>query len=379
MQRRSVRLGTGIAALALAAGVAEVGPADAVVSTTVVTCGQTIMVNTTLAGDVGPCPSTNGAGWGINIGADNITLNLNGKRVFGGNVPGEGPAVRMFGRIGAKVMNGALDHMDCGVLIEGGNGNTVTGVTAEDNIGRNPGSPCGDGIAIESSTGNLIEKSIVRRNGPYSGIGVYSLVDSDHPRTTSGTSSGNKIDLNTVYDNVASRNPAAPADTDNDGIRVEPFSVSNNLTQNYVFHNGLDGISLFNGSANNQLMYNTVQNNGVRTSSARRGSGIIVFNRANGNLIIYNYVTGNSDNGIVVQGPVGANPGALGNRILYNQSFGNATQPLLTPAPGGPFGGTTYDLQDRNGNCNLNQWYGNVYGTAFPECTKAGGTQHVDT
>ena len=43
-----------------------------------------------------------------------------------------------------------------------------------------------------------------------------------------------------------------------------------------------------------------------------------------------------------------------------------------------PLSGTNFDLIDRNGNCNVNQWYGNVYGTAFPDCVKAGGQQHVN-
>jgi len=365
MRRGAARLATGMGAVALMAGAVEVlpTPAGAVVVPTVVTCGQTITADTTLAADVGPCPSP-GPGWGINVGADNITLNLNGHRVFGANVPGEGPGVRLFRRVGVVVKSGTVDHFDCGVLVEGGSGNVLTGLTAEDNVGRSPGSVCGDGVAIESSTGNLIEKSVMRRNGPFSGIGLYSLIDDDHPRTTSGVSSGNKIDLNTVYDNLAGRDPNnQPGTTDNDGIRLENNSVSNTITQNFVFHNGLDGISLFAGSGDNQLLYNTVQNNGTRTN-ARRGTGIIVFARANGNLIQYNYVTGNSDSGIALQS------GALGTRVLYNQSFNNVALP--------PLSGTQADLIDRNGNCNFNQWYGNVYGTGSPDCVKAGGQQHVN-
>ena len=378
MKRRFARLGTGVVAVALAAGVVEGLPAgaQAVVVPTVVACGQTITQNTTLAGDVGPCPSPGTAG--INIGADNITLNLNGFRVFGVGVPGDGAGVRVFRRTGVTVKNGTVARFDGGVVIEGGTGNTVSGVTAEDNVGRSPGTVAGDGIAILSSVGNLIEKNIVRRNAPFSGIGIYSLVDGDHNRQTVGVSTGNKIDQNTVYENLAGRDPNNPADTDNDGIRIEPNSVGNSITANWVLRNGLDGIAVFAGASNQQILYNTVQDNGARTSSARRGSGIIVFNRANNNLIAHNFVTGNSDNGIVLQGTISAaNPGTLGNRVLYNQSFGNSTKAPLTPGavPTGPFGGPTFDLSDRNGNCNVNQWYGNRYGTAFPECTKAGGSQ----
>ena len=389
MKGRIARLGTGIAVLALTAGVVEVLPAGAVVVVpTVVTCGQTITVSTTLAADVGPCPSP-GLGWGISIGASNITLDLNGKRVFGVGPPGEGPGIHIFRRTGVTVKNGTADHFDCGVLIEGGSGNTVSGITAEDNIGRSPGSVCGDGIAIESSTGNLVVNNTARRNGPFSGIGVYSAVDSDHPRTTAGTSSGNKIDQNTINDNVASRNPLTPWENEASGLRLEPNSPSNTVSQNLIVHNGIDGIQVFGGSNGNQIQFNTIMNNGLRTcppvpqpppnvppcpNQSRRGSGILLFNRALGNGVSYNYVTGNSDNGIVAQGPVGAVPGAQQNRFVGNTAFGNAALPPLTPVPGGPFGGPTFDLQDRNGNCTFNQWYANTYGTAFPDCTKAGGT-----
>ena len=375
MKRRLARLGTGLAALALTAGVVEVLPAGAVPPAVV--CGQTITQDTVLQADIGPCPSP-GPGYGLNIGADNITLDLNGHRVFGANVPGEGPGIRLFKRLGVKVKNGTVDHFDCGVAIEGGNGNTITAITAEDNVGRNPGSVCGEGVAILSSTGNIIEQSTMRRNAPFAGIGVYSLIDSDHPRATAGVSSGNNIRFNQVYDNLGGRDPNSPNDTDNDGIRMEPNSSSNSITNNTVRNNGLDGIALFAGSGGNRLLNNTVENNGHRTS-ARRGSGIIVFNRANGNLIQGNIVRGNSDNGIVTQGPVGSNPGAGGSRILYNTAYGNSALPSLNPTPGGAFGGPTFDLNDRNGNCSLNQWYGNEYGTAAPECTKAGGTQHINT
>ncbi len=364
MKRRLSRLGTVVAALAVAAGAAEVVPAGAV-APTVVTCGQVITQNTTLAGDVGPCPSP--GQWGIDIGANNITLDLNGYRVFGVSVPGDGAGIRVFRRSGVTIKNGAVAAFDGGVVIEGGSGHTVRNITAEDNIGLTPRSRVGDGIALLSTTGNLIERNVARRNGPFAGIGVYSLIDADHPRSTSGISSGNNIRYNEVYENVRQRNLGSPTNTgtDNDGIRLEPGTVNNSVTDNTVYGNGLDGIALFVGSGYNNISRNTVYGNGFFRTTARRGTGIQVFARANGNFIAYNTVTGNADNGINISNL------SSGNRIVANRSVENRA---LTP-----ISGSNWDLADRNagGTCNHNQWIGNTYGTADPVCTTTGGTLAV--
>ncbi|HSH61086.1 MAG TPA: hypothetical protein VK988_15895, partial [Acidimicrobiales bacterium] len=107
-----------------------------------VTCGETITKNTTLTADVGPCAAD-----GIIIGADNITLNLNGRRVFGNSdqgASGEFAAIRLAGRTGVTVTGhpgksgktGTVSGFEAGVVIDGGSANTVQNVTARDNIGR---------------------------------------------------------------------------------------------------------------------------------------------------------------------------------------------------------------------------------------------------
>jgi parallel beta-helix repeat protein len=352
-----------------------------------VVCGQTINQNTTLTHDIGPCPNN-----GLVIGANNITLNLNGHRIFGlAGDDDDGTGVLLVGRSGVTVTGGTVQFFDVGIIIEGGNGNTVDNMDIRDNIGRAtffpPGTPApppipgtrgGDGIAIESSRSNRIINNLVRNNGPFSGIGLYTLIDSDHPRTTSGPSSGNYIDSNIVEDNVVGR--ASLGGTDNDGIRVENNSSQNFILRNTVRRNGLDGIALFANTTFNNVQYNIVQGNGFFRTSVRRGSGIILFNGSNGNFVHGNTVVGNADNGIVAQGPLtnaltgAVTLGANGNRIVNNTATGNARTPALpTTAPA--FVGPRFDLHDRNPNCDNNQWWGNRYNTAFPPCTTAGGQQ----
>lgn len=165
-------------------------------------------------------------GAGIIIGADNVTLDLNGHQVFGSGQVGEGAGVLVSERSNVVVRNGTVRLFDAGVAIVGGSGNLVTEIVARDNIGvsegasSQPGALYGDGIAVLSSSGNVIEGHTVVHNGPFSGIGVFELIDSDHPRTIGGDAHGNVVRNNVVLANNVWRTPSGPCD--NDGIRLEP-------------------------------------------------------------------------------------------------------------------------------------------------------------
>ncbi len=327
-------------------------------------CGTAIVQDTVLEADVGPCPSG-----GLNVLADNITLDLNGHTVFGGPTPGDGTGIRLFRVRGVTVTNGTVTNFDMGVAIEGGSNNTVQYVNARDNIGSRTTNG-GDGIAILSSQNNRIFANNAVNNGALSGIGLYSSVDSGHPRETTGISSGNTIEANSVVDNIASRFGDVTT-TDNIGIRVEPNSTGNFFLNNRVYGNGLDGITFFVGSNFNVVRGNIVHRNGLYRTTARRGNGIGLqslpgVNGASGNIIEGNIVTENGDNGIVARGPRGGALGASNNRIRNNTAYGNGTLP-----PVGTAFGPNFDLNDNNPNCDANVWQGNRYRTANPPC--AGG------
>lgn len=363
-----------LAGISLLAGMPLAGGAGADVNPV---CGQTITSDTTLTSDLGPCPN-----YGLIIGASGITLDLGGHRIFGTPNPFDNAGVYMQGRTGVTVRNGSITDFDAGVVIEGGSANTVTGIKAERNIGRqtaNQSSRFGDGIAIESSSDNRIIGNLARDNGPLSGIGVYSLVDSDHPRSTSGPSLRNLIQGNEVVGNVVGRD-GFTGNTDNDGIRIEnTFAASgpavdanNQILDNEVSGNGLDGIAIFARSPANVIRNNRSTRNGLFRSTARRGDGIIVFNFSDRQVIENNFTSGNGDNGIRIRGPLGANPGSLNNRIVGNTSVGNAVLPTIASAA---FGTQAFDLNDQNPNCDNNFWFANRYRTANPPCTTNGGQQ----
>jgi len=332
-----------LAALTLLPLAGTVGTAGAAV----LSCGAVVSVDTVLENDVGPCE--NG---GLVIGANNVTLDLNAHQVFGRPGPGDGIGILALGRTGVTIRNGTVHNFDGGVAIEGGSGNRVQYITARDNIGRSGVTRVGDGIAVLSSRNNTIFGNNVINNGPFGGIGVYSEIDSDHPRATSGVSSGNLIDSNTVVNNRISRSGAV-TDTDNDGIRIEPGTMRNTIQNNRVTGNGLDGIALFNRSSDNVIRHNNSSGNGLRTS-ARRGDGIRVFGTAHRTVIEANLTVRNGDNGIIV--------GSQDNRIVGNTALYNRAFPPLN------VNNLAVDLRDQNATCDNNLWQDNRYGTVNPPC-----------
>ncbi len=84
-----------------------------------VSCGQVLTSNSVLDSDVGPCSNDD-----VVIGADNITLNLNG-RIFGLPCSGDGVGVRIPGRQGVQVHGGRVTDFDAGIAILGGSENVV--------------------------------------------------------------------------------------------------------------------------------------------------------------------------------------------------------------------------------------------------------------
>ena len=321
-------------------------------------CGQTITQSTTLTADIGPCP-----GNGLIVGADGITLDLGGHRIFGVEAKVDLAGVYVLNRTGVTVRNGVVSDFTAGVAIEGGSHNLVTGITARDNIGV-PGTLYGDGIAILSSTDNRVIGNHTYNNGPFAGIGIYSTVDNDHPRVTSGVSTRNLIDGNNSHDNVTSRAGVVNfAATEADGVRLEPGSVGNIVSNNQLWNNGLDGVAAFNTAPDNTIRNNQIFGNGRRTG-ARRGDGIRVFGTAHRTIVEGNRVFNNGGNGIIIQ--------SQSNTITFNQATGNGLLPPLNPANANTF---TYDLNDTNVNCDANVWFGNVYQTTRLACSANGGTQ----
>jgi parallel beta-helix repeat protein len=314
-----------------------------------VSCGQTIMQNTTLNGNVGPCPNN-----GIIIGTNGITLNLNGFTVSGVPSQGDGAGILLNNRSNVTIMNGTVTQFDAGVAIIRGGNNTVQRVRAINNVGSGI-TDYGDGIQMDSSSNNRILDNVVQKNGPFSGIAVFIFSGDD--------AFGNLIQGNTVSGNdlVDPRSDHGdPTGTNQDiGIRLEPFTHHNTVRNNIVEGSGLDGIQLFARTTDNQIIGNTVRGNGYHNKNHRKGDGIAAFSGAERNLIQDNFVTANAANGIVMR------VNALDNDILDNRSLQN--EGLFTAI-------IAYDLHDQNrfcageGGAKPNEWRGNQFMTFNQPC-----------
>jgi parallel beta-helix repeat protein len=366
MTNRKRTLGTFFVALA-AAALPMVSTAGAQVPAAL-SCGQTITQSTLLTNDVGPCSNN-----GIIIGADNIILDLGSHRIFGTAVAGDGAGVLLRNRQGVTVRNGTVTDFDGGVVILAGSGNTVTGMTARNNIGAastNTGPSTtlyGDGILIQGSSNNQVVQNVTDNNGPFSGIGII-IGDNDHPAIPPALANGNVVQGNRVTNNVACRRTGL---CDNDGIRIEPRvggtcltgtvicrGPGNRIVENQVIGNGLDGIAVFGFATSNVVSGNTVDLNGYR--GAVPGDGIRVF--GSGNLIENNSASRNNAAGVSVARRTGAsgsfpatNPNGRDNVLRTNRAFGNRVLDLWD--------------SNRSPDCDNNVWSGNQGVTVFPPCT----------
>jgi len=279
-----------------------------------------VTANTKLSADVGPCP-----GDGLVIGADNITLDLNGHRVSGKLNPSPGSPTNTanargvtFRRTrGSTVMNGEVTRFAVGVAIGGGSANHVTGLNVHDNLGTDDG----DGISVSGSSGNRIDKNRVVHNGQWSGISLLNA---------GATGSTN----NTVADNIVRDNNlpmfdggGTPIDKRDIGIAVEgPGATYNSVLRNTVTGSGTDGVQVFPACSDgynvaggcpgtvandfNVIADNTVNGNGFGAPLAGAlGDGIAllamgppVVAMPGHNTVVHNSVNGNQRNGISLGG-----------------------------------------------------------------------------
>jgi len=339
------------------AGPMAAGGAPAVASQ--VGCGDTITADTTLDADLVNCPNH-----GVVIGADGITLDLNGHLVDGDGTPATGCNQRkepcdfgVFndGHDGVTVMNGSVREFAVGVLFGSVVGNIrdnrVLGVFSNRNqfaglgifsslrsVVRNSsgdgsldregsGMQLGDshdvrilnnsfrhnahnGItAVANSTRNLIEGNQFLRNGDEAilmeGGARFRVRRNRFARNGAG------ITLGPGSRNVITRNRVAGG---RDGIRIE--KGHDNLVAHNVVVAARTGIRLgihepFIGGA-----HNVVRENLVRDS---RVDAFVVLKKDTDSLLVGNIAKGAGDDGFDVES---RSAKLTGNRALLNADLG---------------------------------------------------------
>jgi large repetitive protein len=233
------------------AGLTVVGGGQALASH--VGCGDTITTDTTLDSDLVNCPNN-----GIVIGADNLTLDLNGHSIDGDGTPvdpcPEGEpcdigVVNVAGHDRLTVVGGTVQQFGVGVLVEGGAGHRLHQLAASDNTDF--------GIIVAGSTDSVIEQTSMSDNGT-SGLVLVESRNALVARNTVSGSNGYAIFTAVVDD---SRIQSNALDGNGHGIAVFDGGSRNLIQRNVVSHGSGSSIDL-GGGAGNRIERNRLIDNG---------------------------------------------------------------------------------------------------------------------
>ncbi len=227
-------------------------------------CGDTITKDTKLHKDLVNCPNN-----GIVIGADDITLNLNGHTVDGDG-DGDLGIDNTAGHDGVTIRSGSVREFVEGVLIVGASENHVRKLSTSDQahggigvvdsvdvrVQRNSSVANLVGIYIVGSRDVGVEHNLVS-NTEFSGIVLHD--ESQNVRIAENSVSGSRNDAGIgVYpgdNNVIERNSVSDS---NAGIVLAFGSADNTVRANLVTGNG-DGVLLDVGTHDNRVTKNRLR------------------------------------------------------------------------------------------------------------------------
>jgi parallel beta-helix repeat protein len=271
-----------------------------------VSCGDTITTDTTLDSDLLDCPSN-----GIVIGADDITLDLNGHTVSGDGKPFKACPEREFcdvgvlndGLDGVTVRNGSVEQFESGVLIGRAHENRVLDISSSRHTFF--------GFVVFSSAQILVRDSSGSRNIAPDGDGM-GLFESHDVR---------------IVNNEFRRNPGP-------GIHVQ--ASNQNLIKGNLISHSSPGILLggerkadradrnqvrgnrFVGNAAGVLLGRGNRNVIARNRLSRDGDGIAIEN-ARGNLVARNVILDARKNGIYLglnEPPIGRGDNVVRRNVV---------------------------------------------------------------
>jgi parallel beta-helix repeat protein len=262
------RASVGILVLAVA-GCLDLGTGSA--SASQPSCGDTITTDTTLHHNLVNCPNN-----GILIGADNVTLNLNGHRIDGNGTPDANCPVTDFCDVGVAfehngvtVKHGSIRQFEGGLGAFGVHHARLLGLSTSRNHFIGIGMASSARILIRSCSGNRA----TAREGD--GVGVF---DSDHVRI-----------LNSTF-------------RDNAHTGIKPVGSTNGVIKgNLVAHNGDEGF-LMEGGDGFRIRHNRLVRNGagitlgpgshnlIAKNRVFRGRDGIRIEKGHGNLVAHNVV-----------------------------------------------------------------------------------------
>jgi parallel beta-helix repeat protein len=291
-------------------------------------CGQSIAEDTTLDSDLLNCPAD-----GVIIGADHITLDLNGHTIEGDGIDfvTNTAGVKNVGHGDVTVEGGTIRSFARGVRIESASDNVVRELQL---------SGVGEGILFLGVTDSTIAKNITTP-GTLNGLGIYLSDRSQIERNEfrggpSGAPAVVAIDVEGGSDNVLERNSIT-----NYGLGIlRGGGQRTRLTRNTVIGTPLGGIFVFAQSSHVHLERNSVQPSGR--------DGIFISVGSTQAVLDGNIASASADDGIDVNDPTAT---LAHNRGDGNGDLGIEAVPGVTDGGGNRAFGNGNPLQCLNVAC----------------------------
>lgn len=267
-----------------------------------VACGDTITSDITLAADLLDCPNN-----GIIIGADDITLDLNGHTIDGDGelfeTCSEGDfcdtGVGNDGHGGVRVINGSVTGFDVGVFIYSAARDRIVNVSSSTNSSF--------GFVLVESTRIVVRNSSGSDNIPPDGDGL-SLFGSDHVR---------------IVGNTFARN----------GLGMHVSDSSDNVFRGNVIARTQDSLGMLVEGDRNQIRGNVCRRNGICVLIGQGDGNVVARNRVRGgqdgfavengsdNLLVENRIVETSGSGIylgLISPPIGGSGNVLRGNVVID-------------------------------------------------------------
>ncbi|HEX2041141.1 MAG TPA: right-handed parallel beta-helix repeat-containing protein [Acidimicrobiales bacterium] len=355
--KRVARAMASIAATAVGMTFMAVAPVEAQPEEVVLTCGTVITEDTVLGADIGPCgdivsePGHTPGGHGLVIGADGVTLDLNGHTIFGlGSdvVLHQAAGVKVDEHSDVTVFGGTVRGFFHGVWVQNGARNTVRDMRSIDNT-------TGNGIVLQNVRDSRVFRNAVVNSGGFGGISVFDGRATD--QLDDLPSANNSILSNLVDQSDNRANTAGISLENGPGHRVVGNTVTRSSGDGIILRAGsnpLPGSGRILPPATDAVVSgNVVTRNGTNATGVTAVLAGINLQRnlitglgADRNQITGNRVQSNADHGILVA--------SRNNRIVANTARGNAVN----------------DLHDANvaPPCDNNVWRSNRFATANQPC-----------
>ena len=253
----ALRSGTAAASTGTASGQPNTGPHVSHGVGAVVACGATIVSNTKLGHDL-TCPAG-----GLVIGADGISLDLNGHTISGA---GTGNGITVIGRRNVSVVGGTVRNFAAGMLVM-----NSTGVLLKHNklLENTDGVDCQTGCAE-----NTIKENEFRNNRAR---GVMLRGGTMRNEVKENTFAGNRVGvlLFGAVDTIVKENMMS--DSVLAGIRINVLATGNLVMENTASSNpaGIEFLVTPTGSARgNSIVENTLAANACGLKGPTSGNTI---------------------------------------------------------------------------------------------------------